>query len=776
MAHRHHCHTRKLLVGWAMVALPLSARAELPPPMVADGAEALRLRLELVVNGEATGAIVPVEARDGTWRVDAQNLRAVHVQLDPAITGLVAMDSLPQVHAAYDEAAQRLLLTVPAEWLPHQSLGRLRSDRRLQPESSFGAVLNYDLYASRSGRGQSFASLWNEARVFGGFGLLRTTSTYHRSLSGAGNDRFTRFDTGWTYVDEERVRTYEAGDLVTRTLPSATPVRLGGVQVSRDFAVRPDIVTYPLPSFSGTASVPTAVELFINGHQAAEDMLQPGPFTLNGMPYVTGSGEAVIVTTDVQGRRVSTNVPFYVASTLLRPGLSDFAFSVGKLRRHYGLRNASYGAAAASGAWRQGVAEWLTVEAQAQMAGSLTLAGAGGTVRLGRFGVVDLSATSSRYQDQPGFQLAGGYQYSGRRVNLMVRHVRRDPDFTDLGGYGTPEFRPPRRETQANASVVLGQDLGTLGASYIETRWRDDAFRFVGLSYAKPLWQRGTLLLSANRDLERRRTSAMLQLVLSLGEGGTASAALEQDGASQWRKRINYSRSVPTDGGLGWNAALAHGGRRGVQYQGDVTWRTPGIQLQAGAYGGAEHESVWGSASGSLVLMDGGMFAANRINDAFVVVSTDGVPGVPVRQENQRVGVTDKGGRLLIPWVNAFYGAKFEIDPLDLPPDVSTPVVEQRAAVRLGAGRVVRFPVRRTLSVTFILNDRHGQPLAAGAPVATDSGLSSYVGWGGLVYLEGVASSERVTAEMPDGERCAAAFTLPESEARSTRIGPLTCK
>lgn len=765
-------------MGCAIIASPVPAMAgPLPPPPVAtDVPETLRLRLELVINGASTGTVVPVEARDGTWLVDAQDLRNVHVQLDPATTGMVAIDRLPQVQAGYDESTQRLLLTVPGEWLPHQVLGRMGSTARISPESSFGAVLNYDVYASRMENGQSFASLWNEARIFGSFGLLRTTSTYHRPLSGTGKARFTRFDTGWTYVDEERVRTYEAGDLVTRTLSWATPVRLGGVQVSRDFAVRPDIITYPVPSFSGTASVPTSVELFINGHQASADMLQPGPFTLNGMPYVTGSGEAVIATTDAQGRRVSTSVPFYVASTLLRPGLSDFAFSAGKLRRNYGLANFSYGVMAASGAWRQGVTDWLTVEAQAQAAPSLALAGAGGLVRLGRFGVVDVSATGSREGGKSGIQLAGGYQYSDRRVNLMVRHVRRDPDFTDLSGYGTPQFRPPRRETQANASVVLGQELGTFGASYIETRWRGDAFRFVGLSYTKPLWQQGTLLVSANRDLERRAISAMLQLMLSLGRSGVASAGIERKAASQWRKQISYSRSVPSDGGVGWNTAIAHGGNRGVQYQGDVTWRVPGVQLQAGAYGGAGRDSVWGSARGSLVLMDGGMFAANRINDAFVVVSTEGVPGIPVRQENQRVGVTDKNGRLLIPWVNAYYGAKFEIDPLDLPSDISTPVVEQRAAVKLGSGRLVRFPVRRTVSATLILHDRHGQPLAAGSPVTTDGGLTSYVGWDGLVYLEGVAAADRVTAELPDGERCATTFSLPEGESGSTRIGPLTCQ
>jgi len=760
-----------------MMLSPLTAMANVPPPAAAiDMLDTMQLRLELVVNGGPTGNIVAVDMADGTYHVDARHLREAGLHIDPAVTGKVAVGSLPNVQAVYDESGQRLLLTVPGEWLPHQAVGRVESTARIRPESSLGAVMNYDVYGVRSSGGRGYASLWNEARIFGQFGLLRTTSTLRQPFSGSGETRFTRFDTNWTYVDEERVRTYEAGDLVTRTLGWASPVRLGGVQVSRDFAVRPDIVTYPAPSFSGTAAVPTAVELFINGHQTADGMLQPGPFTLNDVPYVSGSGEAVIVTTDAQGRRISTTVPFYVANTLLRPGLSDFAFSAGKLRRHYGLRNFAYGETAASGAWRQGVTDWFTLEAQAQAAPSLAVAGAGGLIRVGNLGVVDVSATGSRHGGETGTQLTAGYQYNNRHINLMARHVRRDRHFVDLGGYGLSQFRLPRRETQASGSVVLGDGFGTIGANYIDTRWMDERFRLVGLSFSQPISQRGNLLLFANRDLGKGTTTAMLQLIVSLGRNGAASAAVERNASGRFRQRLNYSRSVPSDGGLGWNAALARGGNYGTQYQGDVTWRTPVVQVQGGAYGGAATDSIWGSVSGSLVVMGGGVFATNRINDAFVVVSTGGVSGVPVRQENQRVGVTDSKGRLLLPWVNAYYGSKFEIDPLDLPADMSTPVVEQRAAVKLGSGRVVHFPITQTRSATLILHDTGGEPLPPGSPVVTNTGAAAHVGWDGMVYLESAGDVDRVTVELGDDKRCTAEFSSLARESQKERIGPLICR
>ncbi|WP_256742673.1 hypothetical protein, partial [Cronobacter sakazakii] len=73
--------------------------------------------------------------------------------------------------------------------------------------------------------------------------------------------------------------------------------------------------------------------------------LAPGPFTLTNLPYINGSGDAVLVTTDALGRQVSTTLPFYVASELLKPGLSDGSFSAGALRRNYGVKNFDYGPA-----------------------------------------------------------------------------------------------------------------------------------------------------------------------------------------------------------------------------------------------------------------------------------------------------------------------------------------------------------------------------------------------------------------------------------------------
>ena len=90
-----------------------------------------------------------------------------------------------------------------------------------------------------------------------------------------------------------------------------------------------------------------------------------------------------MVTTDALGRQISTTVPFYVASSLLQAGLSDFSLSAGALRQNYGYRSADYGQWVASGSGRYGVTDWLTLEGRAEGAAELAVTGAGAGVRRG---------------------------------------------------------------------------------------------------------------------------------------------------------------------------------------------------------------------------------------------------------------------------------------------------------------------------------------------------------------------------------------------------------
>lgn len=713
----------------------------------------------------------------GRMALATDDLRRAGLPLEGVAAEDLWLDTLPGVTVRHETAALRLWLDVPPSWLPAQHVGNRARSAFTPALSSLGALFNYDVYGRRSNEGWRSLSSWSELRLFGPFGVLSTTSVDQRGTGSTSG--YVRHDTHWRYTDEQRALTWEAGDLVTRGTTWGSTVRLGGLQLSRNFAVRPDIVTYPLPQFSGEAAVATTVELFINGHRADSANVQPGPFTFTNVPFINGAGQAVMTVTDALGRQTSTTLPFYVSGELLRPGLVDFSLALGRLRQRYGVSNFAYGELAASASGRYGLSDSLTVEARSEVAGAVKMAGAGVLMRLGTLGVMNAAWSSSDAGGRHGWQFATGYRYNARRFSVSAQHARRSHDFSDLATIGRAGGVGDSRTTSATASVQL-PGSASLGAGLFDVAGRNrQRTRLANLSFGKPVGRSGSLHASANRELDTRRWSATLQLVTHLGgQRGSTSASLEHDQDQSLRWRTAYQRALPSHGGFGWSAAMSEGSgsttRRG---QVDIAWRGRRTELRAGMHGSRDAHSHWANASGSLVMMDGKVLPANRIADAFVLVSTDGQPEVPVRYENQLVGRSNASGHLLVPWAAAHYAGRYSIETLELPVELEAPVVEQRVSVRAGSGYKLSFPVRRISAAGVVLQDASGASLPVGSVLRVNDHATAYVGWDGFAYLEGLASSNIIVAQLPEGGECIARFTLADEHQPDTRpLGPLSCR
>lgn len=754
--------------------IPAAASASDASQLIA----AAPLQLEIVVNGVPSGVIVPVWT-DGTrlW-ILAGDLRALSLPAEGEAAARIALDELPGVTVDYDAPNQRLKLQVPPAWLRPQTLD-LGSGRELnRARSSFGFLLNYDLYATYSASASPNAALWTDLRSFGPAGLFSSTGVLRVRRGGTS---YTRYDTRWIRSNQDDMVTWEAGDLVTRTLPWNNPVRLGGIQVSRDFSVRPDVVTYPMPQFAGEATLPSAVELFVDNHKAFDGAVQPGPFTLNPLPQINGAGQASIVVTDALGRQVTTTVPFYVASTLLRAGLTDYAVAGGVLRQRYGLANFDYGGLAGSASIRHGISNAITMEGHIEAGEDLIVTGTGTVVRIGTLGVINAAYSRSWHNGRGGSQIAVGYQYQRRDFAVAVNHMRRSTDFFDLASLGRDHVPGLAgqfvRSTSATASLGLGR-FGSLGVGYLETRSRErDRTRLLNASWSLPLAGSSSLFASATRDIGTRKWTASLSLLVPLGaSGGTVTGNVVREENGRYATRIDYNRTVPTQGGLGWNAEIARLGNGDVYGDGNLTWRGRHAELRGGVYGTGGDVTGWLGAAGSLVWMDQALFAANRVSDAFALVSTDGHPDIPVYYENQLAGRTDKDGHLLIPWAAAYYPAKYTIDPLELSEDITADTVEQRVAVARGSGYVLDFAVRKMIAARMALVDAQGAVLPVGAVATVNGSDEVYVGWDGMLFAENLKPRNELIVHLPENGRCRASFTLDPNAGGIADLGRLTCR
>lgn len=738
--------------------------------------------LEVIINGESTGRIAPFVRRQGRWFAHAGDLRALG--LTSSSGGLpdndaadVALDSLNGIRASYDATHQTLSLEVGDAWLSPYRLGR-PAPVVVRATSDPGLLLNYDGYVQRDRFTR--ASVWSEVRGFWSGGTLQQTGLAEHSRWRRG---YRRYDTWWQHDDPSRLTTWVAGDLITGSLSWSRSLRIGGLQWRRNFALRPDLVTFPIPALHGSAVVPSSVDLYLDGVRRMGGHVPPGPFVIQETPGLTGDLQASVVTRDALGREQITTVPLYIDPRLLARGLSSFSVEAGLPRDDYGVRSFSYRRhPVASVAARYGATDTLTVEAQAQAGRRLALAGAGALIALGQAGVVSASTAVSG-GGGTGSQWSAGYQYLSRRVSVDLQMIRTTGRYRDIATLdGVPV---PRASDRVSLSVPLARGSTASLAWFAQRAPRQPATRVLSASLTLPAGTRGMFSMGGFRDFARRRSHgifAMLSVLLGGGNKGGSegtSAALgnaslsQQDGQTQaW---AGANRTPDYAGGWGWQVL---GGRAFSQrtMQGEVQYLGRHGQVSALAQQVGRQSGVGVGMTGALVVMDNSVHATRRTYDAFALVSTDAQANVPVTRESVPVGRTDSHGYFLVPDLNGFEASRIGIDPMHLPADLEVTTTERRVAPRSRSGVLVHFPVRRYRAALITLADTLGQPLRPGTSVRhVQSGMVTVVGYDGEVFID--ALGPRNTLESRDGrQRCRVSFdwTTPP-EGRIARVGPLAC-
>lgn len=763
------------LLAMASVTACASTYDSLPAPAASYGEkQEYELYLSVSVNGNILAGAVPVKVNAGHYWIAASVLQQAHIPLQTG-DALVDVTTLPSVKVEYDQPDQILKLQVPDKWLPEQHIGGTTEQPGQTAISSPGILFNYDAYSLFSSGGSQTTSTFTETRLFGPPGVLSNNAVIRQNWSSTGYEQqgYMRYDTLWKYSDSDQMISYQAGDVVSNALTWSSSVRMGGLRLSRNFSVRPDLVTYPLLNLSGSAAVPSSVDLFINGYKSSSAQINGGPYTLTNVPWISGAGEATVVTTDALGRQVSTSIPFYVSNTLLREGLSDFDFTLGALRNNYGIRSADYGAGAVSAIYRYGFNNWLTLSTHTEDREGLTNAGIGSDIGVGNLGTLSLSGSASRGEGD-GNQFTSGYSYYGSSWGVSYQHIRRSAGYDNLSTYGSTATLS-RQSDQATLSLSpWGRTLGSFSIGYFDIKAEDNSrTRLLNLSWSRSLWLSSSLSLSVNRDLQEGSYASMLQVIIPFDSQTSVQLSGQRASAGQWGENISVSRSAPAEGGLGWNLAHSIGGDN--YSQADLTWINRVSTLSGGYYGSRDDRHSWFEAAGSVVLMDNSLFFARQINDAFIVVSTGNYPNIAVNYENRKVGVTDKNGHLLIPWATAWYPGKVTLDTLPLPTDTEAVTVEKRIAVREGSGALVDFPVNRVRSATLVFVDARGQPLPVGTPVEeVNSKQRGLVGYDGVVWFSHLGRHNEV--KINAGElRCSVQFELPSSTPVPQRIGPVSC-
>ncbi|MFM0415096.1 fimbria/pilus outer membrane usher protein [Paraburkholderia aromaticivorans] len=738
----------------------------------APGAAASRdLYLEVMLNGQRTALIAHFRETDGRLSATAQDLNDIGVATDKlgaANTATLELDQIPGLRYHYDAGRQSIDLQVPDAIRKPYTFDTRELTQTPNATASRGFLLNYDAFAQTDTNAQ--LALWSEERYFDPAGVLSNTGIayLYRDLH-----RYVRYDTSWSMSNPATLSTTQFGDTISSSLDWSRSIRIAGFQWRSNFALRPDLVTFPVQALSGTAVVPSAVDLYINNVRQFSGNVPSGPFIVNNVPGITGAGQATVITHDALGRTISTSLPLYVDTRMLAAGLSSYSFEAGFLRRAYGIDSFSYDPRpAVSATARRGMSDALTLEGHAEATGGLVNAGAGALVRMGMAGVINgsLSASAGKLN---GTQLGLGYQLIEPHFSIDAQTLRAYGNYGDLAARdGTPVPTATDRVTLALPFF----SRQTLSLSYIGYRYPGvPASRIGSLSYTLNFGNLASLTLSTYKDfLQHDAQGVFLTASFGLGNNAAINASVgRQNGQSTYN--VNAQRPPDYAGGWGWGVQA--GGSGAVPYRqaqaqylgryGEVTALAQDIDRHAGA-------SL--DVTGAIVLMDRTVQPARRIDDGFALVSTDGVAGVPVLHENRVIGSTDRGGHLLIPDLNAYQHNQVAIDSMNLPADARIATTAMDLVPKSHAGVLASFRVSRYAAASVILQSANGKPMPPGTRVHhVESGEETIVGYDGLAFIDNLQRDNHLQVEN-GAANCSVEFTYerPANGALPT-IGPLTC-
>lgn len=769
--------------------------ADLATDPDATAPETGALHLEVTINGQPTELIAGFQlmgdARLAATRAELRQLR-IKVPEGPEDEWL-ALSEIPDLAYIYDEARQSLALTLPPQALtPTRISATARDGDEAVSPSLAGLVINYGAFGAsayqidRNQAAYEGASLALDARAVSKWGVLRQSGLI--TATRLDDVRATRLNTQWIFTDAKRSLSYRAGDILSGALAWTRSLRLGGVQLQRDFSSRPDLITMPLPAFSGTAALPSTVEVYVGNTRTYSTQVPSGPFDIQDVPVLAGGGTTRLVLRDASGQERVEEAEFFASSKLLSPGLADFSMEAGYARTDAGSDSFGYGSdPLVSASLRYGLRQNITLLGHAEAGAGLVNASAGANWLLGPWGLLTLGGGASRHEGATGKFLHAAWGREFGPISVDIASTRIFGEYRDLADITARELTvaeiaagyqqggTPRSADQMVIGTRLPWEAASLSLGLVHLETAQGQTSTIGsLSMSQGLPGGIAAFASTYMDLgESHDFGLYAGFSMELGRNRSATSSLSQT-RSGLGATVDMGGTGTTRGGTEWDWRIAHAEGDYRANAAHVSYYASKADLrgQFTQQGNAAHANV--TADGAFTVAGGGVYMSRPVRDAFAVVDA-GAPGITVLSENQPMGVTGKSGKLLVPGLRAYEANRISIDASALPLDADVPVTSFSVRPAKGSGVLVAFGAReKTKAALVILKGADGKPLEPGTAVTLAAdGTEFTVGYDGETYIQGLAADNSVTAETSNGS-CTASFTYTPDQ-HQTVIGPVSC-
>lgn len=759
----------------AILAVSLCLCGALRPARAGAEAYAQRAILQLEVNGTTVEDVVvltvpgdvfvPWEAlqRGGVVRLSSPLIRI-------GATEYVALaSSVPRLKYAIDE--RNLILDVVA---PPAALAETTVD--VSDQAPKGAW-----YSQENSAYLTYAPSLIDLTQFRGFAETGLNSGSLRATTNASYDSangFVRLLSQWVMSDRENVRELVIGDSFVSTGALGGGSVLGGVTLQSNFGLDPYLVRVPRLGYQGSVMAPSTVDVYVNNVLVRRVPVAPGQFNLQGIAPLSGAGNVRYVISDPLSRQSDVAFEYYATSTVLRPGLSEYAWSLGFARQRYGQQSFDYGAPLLLGRYRTGLTNSLTggfrtelMQHRASGGTELTVAGKAGEVNFASAASIDVDGPALR-----GSAGQIGYYYQARRVSL-----RAVAKFTSRY-YSTASLAPTDDRELSEWSTSSGIALGRRAS--ISAQFGFGVSRDLGARARMSVVQNWQLsdqlslqLLASRTDNRASATQYDAFATLSFNFANHIASVSGHVGSTSSDGTASVIKPIMGPTGVGYQGSASLGPTR--RYMAAVQGQSSLIRAEATYFNeqGKHHSLI--NASGTLVFMEGaGLFASRPIDQSFAVVEVPGVADAAAYLNNQEVARTNRKGVAFVPNLLPYYGNRIRVDDSNLPADLEIDDGEVVLAPPPHGGARVIFESRRLRLVRGRLDPR-GLPLTAiqyGSLTLTANGRSweSPIGAGGEFELDGVPEGQWPARAVGEAA-CVLTLTVKRSDKPIRNVGRVAC-
>lgn len=732
---------------------------------------AVRLSGELV----AENALI-LERDDGALYALVSDLNAWRLEVPPQSTIVyegevyAPLDTLPGTVYTIELSTLELHVDIPATYFRKTLL--FQRPPRIPPQGSRGVYANYDFLLT-AGDGQEsdlggvFELVAFDAESIGVFKNTALGQQLNR------DGRFTRLETTWTKDLVDRRESITIGDSFTSATALSRPIRYAGIKWATNFDVDPTFVQFPVNVIGGLAEQESLIDVYVDGSLRAKMRVPRGPFEIESLPSISGEGEVTLVVADLLGREQRISQQYYFSAENLTKGVSDFSYQLGFERQNFGIVSSDYGDGFLSATHRYGFTDRATAEGHLEISHELRGAGAAGVLLVPGFGRLS-----------PGLFVSNGVEGTGYNVTLTYDRARPRTNFALGAEYASPEaarlgqdlrLPRPRMTTRALFSMNL-RGGGNIGFSYVRQNYRDrEDQAFFNANYRISL-DFGTLSVSAFKTIEPYSASTVsAQIVVPFGDTQSVIGSLTKQDAMT-RETVEYQKNLgASERGISYRLSSERDALAD-RFNGNFVARTGTNRLTLDTSIINDVDTYRFGLAGAVALMGSSLHWSQPINNSFAVVSTGGIEGITVYNDNRDVGKTGRNGRLLVPSLGSYRINQLSLEPNDIPLDAVVSRIRESAVPYSRSGLMIDFPVSLSRGATVRVLDSSGEPLPAGTQLrSTDGSSSGQIARDGLAYITGLGIGEiEFLAEVPNAE-CRFVIEISENFELLPYLGETIC-